>query len=97
MKYEILQLSKGHIREYGFEGYEDALKLGFNLEHYEKVYEGEIQGSMERKEQILEELYEKFNINHPTDFRGHSMSVSDIVILEGHKFYCDCFGFTKLD
>ena len=39
----------------------------------------------------LEDLYVKFNIDHPNDFRGHSMSVSDIVLLlviGGSAIYC---------
>ena len=48
----------------------------------------------------LEDIYRTFNIDHPADFRGHSLSVSDIVVLnrdgkeEAH--YCDSIGFTSV-
>ena len=48
----------------------------------------------------LEKLYEKFNINHPADFRGHSLSVSDIVALKRDGVvschYCDSVGFKEV-
>ena len=50
--------------------------------------------------QLLEGLYEKFNIDHPSDFRGHSLSVSDIVALRVNgvvsSHYVDSFGFKEL-
>jgi DNA repair protein RadC len=49
--------------------------------------------------QTLNRLYEKFNINHPTDFKGHSLSVSDMVALKVNGklsfHYVDSFGFTE--
>ena len=48
---------------------------------YEVVYHGSISVS-EDVDRQLEDLYVKFNIDHPNDFRGHSMSVSDIVALK---------------
>lgn len=55
--------------------------------------------SMEDRQ--LEDLYVKFNIDHPDDFRGHSMSVSDIVALkvvgEVSFHYVDSVGFQKLE
>ena len=51
--------------------------------------------------QLREDLYVKFNIDHPDDFRGHSMSVSDIVALkvvgEVSFHYVDSVGFQKLE
>lgn len=51
----------------------------------------------------LEDVYEMFNLNHPEDYRGHSLSVSDIVRVTGHQeiedgyYFCDTFGWKKLD
>ena len=49
---------------------------------------------------MLEDLYTKFNIQHPEDFRGHSLSVSDIVALKQNGVvschYVDSFGFAEL-
>ena len=48
----------------------------FDISQYKKVYEGEIQ---EEKNLLrtLESIFEKFNLHHPSDFYGHSLSVSD--------------------
>jgi len=50
--------------------------------------------------QILEALYEKFNLDRPYDFRGHSLSVSDIVALKQDGVvsyhYVDSVGFREL-
>jgi len=49
---------------------------------------------------ILGEVYEYFNIRRPSDFKGHSLSVSDIVVLESEKekgiYFVDSFGFKKV-
>lgn len=47
-------------------------------------------------ETILERVYNIFNINKPADFKGHSLSVSDVVTLDGVAYYVDTFGFKKL-
>ena len=51
-----------------------------------------------------EDLFMKFNCEHPKGFGGHSMSVSDIVMLhddegEGRTdyYYCDSVGFKKVE
>ena len=67
-------------------------------EHYTAVYMEPLPGY--RKPNLLERLYEKFNIGIPEDFRGHSMSVSDVVaVKENGKFtcyYCDNVGFVEI-
>lgn len=51
------------------------------IDRYEVVYHGSISMSEDVNRQ-LEDLYVKFNIDHPDDFRGHSMSVSDCCFSE---------------
>ena len=50
--------------------------------------------------ETLDTLYEKFNLYHPDDFTGHSMSVSDVIVFEKENdktaYYVDSFGFTKV-
>ena len=69
--------------------------------HYNLVYSGSLNditptGTMD----LLEELYTKFNLKRPDDFTGHSLSVSDVIVLKQggsfHCFYTDSFGFTEL-
>ena len=48
----------------------------------------------------MEDIYRTFNIDHPADFKGHSLSVSDVVVLhQGGKdtaHYCESFGFQQV-
>ena len=77
--------------------YDFAVEHGFSMNDYEKVYEGEIDASM-TCQATAERLFEKFNINRPEDFHGHSMSVSDIVVLGDNrvKLYCEPIGFRRI-
>ena len=52
-------------------------KLVVDKDDYEEVYRGEI-----KEGETLDTLYEKFNLYHPDDFTGHSMSVSDVIVIE---------------
>ena len=45
-------------------------------ENYELVYTGELKEGMS-----LDDIFTEFNIDHPADFTGHSLSVSDVVVL----------------
>lgn len=89
MKYTILQLKEDKMREYGFMPYDYAKMNGFSLDDYEKVYEGD-------EDITLDGIFEKFNVDRPADFRGHSLSVSDIIIANGKYYYVDSMGFTKV-
>lgn len=48
----------------------------------------------------LEDIYTKFNIDHPADFTGHSLSVSDMVVLhqdgENTSHYVDSVGYREI-
>lgn len=69
--------------------------LQINVSDYESKYQGELKPG-----ETLDTLYERFNIHRPEDFTGHSLSVSDVIVLEsgGDKraFYVDSFGFCKV-
>ena len=49
---------------------------------------------------MLEDIYTELNIHHPTDYYGHSLSVSDIIITkkdnQSQAFYVDDIGFKEL-
>ena len=65
-------------------------------EDYKLVYVGELLGNTS-----LDDIFERFNIDRPQDFRGHSLSVSDIVVLnDGEKVtahFVDSISFEQLD
>ena len=72
--------------------------------NYEQVYTGlyrknSADGQSSHTE-VLESLYEKFNLQHPADYRGHSLSVSDIVVLHENgrdtAYFCDSIGFKEV-
>lgn len=70
-----------------------------DIDHYEIVYTDNLPTFTDR-DTMLESLYTKFNIDHPADFTGHSLSVSDIVALKTGDVvschYVDSVGFTEL-
>ena len=100
-KYSIYQLKSGaEYHDYRFSNSDYMKRMGYtpNFADYDMVYTGDlsdIQGNNK-----LEAIYEKFNIAHPEDFTGHSLSVSDIVVIEenGEKtaHFVDSIGFTKM-
>lgn len=70
-----------------------------DIDHYEVVYVGELTPKGDQID-VLEGLYTKFNIDRPEDFKGHSLSVSDIVALKVggvvSSHYVDSIGFAEL-
>ncbi len=94
MIYKIKQIADMPRSLYRFMDYDFAVTNGFNLNDYATIYEGEIDG--ETPEQALEKLFYIFNMQYPKDFRGHSLSVSDVVELDGVNYYCDNLGWKKL-
>lgn len=100
-KYHIYQLDKDNEnvrKNYKmFEPWDMLIKYSnFNIKEYNKVYDGEIEVVGKRNEVILDMLFTKFNLNHPDDFHGHSLSVSDVVVLNGTMYYCDSLCWKKI-
>lgn len=46
--------------------------------------------------ETLEAIFQKFNIDRPEDFKGHSLSVSDVVVVGGDAYYVDKAGYKPL-
>lgn len=100
--YAILQLKRiEETRDERFESLSALQRRGKepDIEHYDVVYTGTLPSYTDQSA-MLEGLYTRFNIDHPEDFRGHSMSMSDIVALkvagEVSCHYVDTFGFKEL-
>ena len=109
-KYGIYQLKDNpELDKLRFEGTESLKRMGITKdnfdavlpENYKLVYLGELselQG--QTQSETLEAIYTKFNIDHPADYKAHSLSVSDIVVLhengENSAHFVDSFGFTEL-
>ena len=103
--YLILQLKRGpetRDERYASMKLLEQMDMAPNPAHYEVVYFANTPAyfyGMSNAE-ALEELYLTFNLKRPADFRGHSLSVSDVVVLnrEGRAgaFYVDRIGFKEL-
>ena len=93
MKYKIKQIKDVENCAYAFKRYEWAKNV-LDLNDYEVVYEGEL--DCPEMPDALEELFEIFNVKRPKDFERRSMSISDIVEIDGKNYYCDFVGWEEL-
>ena len=96
--FSIYQLKGGNeTLDYRFEPLDSIHRNGLSVkpENYELVYEA----PMTEKDN-LESIYTRFNVDRPADFTGHSLSVSDIVVLhqdgKDTAHYCDRAGFSEV-
>ena len=103
--YAILQLRRTDETVYErFMSYADLQQRGRepDIDRYEVVYTGALPAYLtaEAFPRQLEDLYVKFNVNLPSDYTGHSLSVSDIVALKASGVvsfhYVDSIGFQEL-
>ena len=97
-RYGIYQLKdSAETRDIRFMDMDYLEKEGIPVsrENYTLVYTGELTEGMS-----LEDIYTKFNIDHPADFAGHSLSVSDVVVLhqdgENTSHYVDSVGYREI-
>ena len=96
--FSIYQIKGGdETRDFRFEPY-DRLQAAGNVvdrANYELVYSAPL-----APETSLEDIYTRFNIDHPKDFRGHSLSVSDVVVLhqdgQDAAHFVDSVGFRQV-
>lgn len=79
-----------------YEAYERIAGYGLSFlkENYRQVYEYDHDDTPLKM--LLDEVYARFNFAHPDDFRGHSLSVSDVVVVGGRAFYVDRIGFREV-
>ena len=80
--------------------YLDELNIPVSISNYNLVYQEALSDPNSNDFDLLEELYTKFNIDRPADFKGHSMSVSDVVVLnkngKEYAYFTDSFGFVSV-
>ena len=73
-----------------------------SIENYEILYRGNLPEGKRSVPQaeLLEQLYQKFNCDRPLDYHGHSLSVSDVIMLNQDgkisAHYVDSIGFKEL-
>lgn len=100
--FAIYQLKDGdELRDYRFEGLDwlKSRELLVERDNYNFVYTEPFTQYASQRDR-LEEIWERFNNDHPADFKGHSLSVSDIVAIKQSGVvtyhYCDSYDFKEL-
>ena len=103
--YKIYQLKKGEeYHNLRFTRWDDMprFNLSFDRKNYDEVYGGNIADvtKFPFKEGILEDIFRKFNNDRPEDFKGRSLSVSDVVVLEDKEdssaYFVDTVGMADV-
>lgn len=96
--FSIYQLKRGdETRDFRFEPYDRLAATGHTADraNYDLIYTAELTPGTS-----LEDIYTRFNIDHPKDFKGHSLSVSDVVVLHQNgqdtAHYVDSSGYRQV-
>ncbi len=95
--FTIYQLKDDVPADYHFRSLERLREKGLAVDpaNYEKIYTAPLTPGMG-----LERIFEKFNFDRPEDFKGHSLSVSDVVVLHQNgqdtAHYTDSIGFVDI-
>ena len=96
--FSIYQLKRGdETRDFRFEPYDRLAATGRTADraNYDLIYTAELTPGTS-----LEDIYTQFNIDHPKDFKGHSLSVSDVVVLHQNgqdtAHYVDSSGYRQV-
>lgn len=104
-KYSIYQVKRGEeYARLSFNSWNELKKFNipFDKNNYEEVYGGYVSdvSRSQGRGVILDNIYTKFNIDQPENFRGHSLSVGDVIVLEDNNvssaFYVDSFGMADV-
>ena len=96
-EYKIYQLKNSpENHAIRFEEYALAEKYGepAKPENYDLVYSGSLDEFEDSNK--LEAIYTKFNLDRPESFKGHSISVSDIIVMNNEANYVDSYGFVDV-
>ena len=96
--FSIYQLKRGdETRDLRFEPYDRLTATGHAVDpaNYDLIYTAPLTPDM-----TLGGIWETFNIDHPADFKGHSLSVSDVVVLhqdgQDAAHYVDSIGYKQV-
>jgi hypothetical protein len=102
MEISIYQINMDRDKDrLAFYSLEDISKLKEKLKLDSSIYDQVFYGDVDCSN--LEDVYRKFNLDHPENYRARSLSVSDIVEVKSADsvdpgfYYCDNFGFQKVD
>ena len=98
-RFAIYQLREGeeyHDLRFMNTEYLAERDLAVEGDNYNFIYGGRLPEG-----ESLDGIYERFNLRHPEGYEGHSLSVSDMVVMqrdgEARAYYVDSFGFSEID
>ena len=97
MKIRVYQIDKEKdVNRLAFMSYEFAMEHGWTPKLYDLIFDGDIPG------EDLDDIFQELNIGvKPENYKGHSLSVSDVCEVIGDEesefYYCDSFGWEKID
>ena len=103
MKYSIFQIDGfKDSKRVKFSGYDETMEVSGKIdpEIYKNVWNSETQRTVpEKMTEFLEELFYVFNGSdvRPPNYYGRSLSVSDVVVVDGVPYFCDSFGWRKIE
>mgnify|MGYP003300936194 CR=1 FL=1 len=95
MVYQLKHTEENHLLR--FEALDRLYAAGKTVDpsNYELVYAGPFTPG-----ETLETIYRDLNVDHPEDYHGHSLSMSDVIVLREYgkdtAHYCDTIGFTEV-
>lgn len=100
-RYSIYQVKDEapNSRYVRFSSYKTVKDMGIDLtpDMYEKVFEGEIEEA-ENLAETLENIFIALNVGKkPEGYRGHSLSMSDVIEIYGKFYYVDGIGYKQLN
>ena len=96
IRFDILQL-KAEYRKRQFRSLRELSQAGLTVDagQYRKVYSDTCPSDV-----ALDEIYTRFNLDRPEDFKGWSLSVGDIILLHqrdgSHAYFVDSIGFEEI-
>lgn len=93
-QFRVYQLPVEHAAKFLHLDFVKKYGMMPKLEDYKVVYEGEFEPQGEYSEP--DQLYMKFQGEKPEGYKGHSISMSDVVEIDGEYFYCDAIGWENV-
>lgn len=96
-KFKVYQLPVEHKAKFMSLDFVKENSIMPKLEDYKLVWESEVE-EMEGESgvMLLDHIYTEFQGTKPADFKGHSLSMSDVVEVDGKYYYCDSFGWEEI-
>lgn len=95
--FELYQVENVGKTDYAFRSLVDLPEnVKPDLKDYKLVYTGKIKPE-KTIDEYLENIFYVFNCMPPQDYSGRSVSISDIVKIDEKYYYCDNFGWGKIE